>query len=228
MSGSARAVSSGSPACKKYVSVLAIDLAAKYSAVCEMDEDYSVAREFDSWQRTEEQFLFACAQDWYLFDGGPAIRPEIMVVEDLPHGLGYTQTVKAVCRLQGRLAQVMHDSYHGDYTDMLFVAPRAWRGHYGEDLKRGTGAAAVVPVAAKFGYRPHIAGLMQRAKGNGGKTRADKVATDYCSAYLIARWAIDMKREHGTYDVPGTSRYGSAELRKKDLDAESHDGDEKL
>lgn len=192
-----------------------------------MDEDYAVVREFDSWQRTEEQFLFACCQDWYTMNSSnwplpaPGQLPDIMVVEDLPHGLNYTQTVKAVCRLQGRLAQVMHDSYHGDYTDMLFVAPRVWRGYYGEDLKRGTGAAAVVPVAEKYGYRPHKAGLLQRAKGNGGKTRADKVATDYCSAYLIARWAIDMKKTFGTYDVPGTSRYGKAELRKKDLDGEA-------
>lgn len=193
------------------MTVLAVDLAAKYSAVCLMDEDYTVIKQYDSWQITEDQFVVALAAHWFFAD----TPPDVMVVEDLPHGLNYTTLVKAVCRLQGRIIQAMDDMPEGGPEEMLFVAPNTWRAHY-SGMERGTGAAAVFPVSQRFGYAPPD--LLERAKGNGGPSRAKKVASDYCSAYLIARWAIDAKNEFGTYDVPGTSRYDTTVIRKKDFD----------
>lgn len=195
------------------VTVLAVDLAAKFSAVCLMDDDFTVLTQFDSFLTREDAFIYTIASAWMF--ASEHRTPEVMVVEDLPHGLKYSTLIKTVCRLQGRIVQAMHD----DYTDILFLAPREWRSHY-LGLERGTGPEAVVPVAAEFGYTPPLENLLTRAKGNGGKTKAMKVATDYCAAYLIARWAIETKRKYGTFDVPGTSRYDTREIRKKEFHAQ--------
>lgn len=195
------------------MTVLAVDLAAKYSAACLMDDDYNVLKQFDSWQVTEEQFIYLCAADW-LWCWGDEEPPEVMVVEDLPHGLRYSTLVKTVLRLQGRFVQAMHEMPHGQTEDILFAAPAEWRRTF-PGLERGTGPEAVVPVAAGLGYTPPD--LTARTVGKGAKAIARKVQTDYCSAYLIARWAIDTKKTHGTFDVIGTSRYSTKVIRKKDF-----------
>ncbi len=256
------------------MTVLAVDLAARYSAACWMADDYRVLSQFDSWQKTEAEFIDLCVAPWSKdielraqelkvdvafkgFEEHPASRctvtlthlptgkiatavnrnqlramnmaltelrdlvnpvPDVMVIEDLPHGLKYSSLIKAVCRLQGRIVQAMHEIPEGDPKDILFAAPIAWREHY--DLKRGTGSTIVVPTAAQFGYHPPD--MTQRAKGNGGATLARKVETDYCAAYLIARWAIDMKKTTNTYDVVGTSRPHTTVIRKKDIDGEQN------
>jgi hypothetical protein len=194
------------------VTVLAVDLAAKYSAACVMDDNYQVLWQLDSWDQTEDRFIYLLTSWWLRRDA-----PEVMVVEDLPHGLKYSTLVKTVCRIQGRIVQAMSETTDGDWNDMVFVAPATWRAHF--ELKRGTGAEAVFPASAALGYTPPD--LTARAKGNGGKTRATKVASDYCSAYLIARWAVDMKKTHDTYDVAGTSRYDTDVIRKKDFDEQN-------
>ncbi len=177
-----------------------------------MDRDYHIITQFDSWTVSEEQFIYRITGHW--LDGEGA--PDVAVIEDLPHGLNYTRTVKRVLRLQGRIAQAMYEVPGGGIEDIVFLAPNAWRAHY--DLKNGTGAAIVVPTAATLGYHPPD--LTSRAKGNGGRTVATKVATDYCAAFLIARFAVDMEKEHGTYDVVGTSRYHTDVVRKKERETE--------
>lgn len=195
------------------MTVLAVDLAAKYSAACLMDDDHTVLKEFDSWQISEDAFIYNLSSHWMFTSDH---FPDVMVVEDLPHGLNYSRLVKTVCRIQGRIVQAMHDTTNGDWNDILYLAPNTWRAHY-SGMERGTGANAVFQACEKLGYQPPD--LLTRAKGQGGPSRAKKVASDYCSAYLIARWAIDTKKEHGTYDVPGTSRYDTDVIRKKDFDA---------
>lgn len=188
--------------------VLAVDLAAKHSAACVMTDDYNVLTQFDSFAITEDEFIDTLVSAlFYDFDDGAA---DVMVIEDLPHGLNYSTITKAVCRLQGRIVQA---AYHREGTsdDILFLAPATWRAHYPQ-ATRGTGPKIVVPIAAGFGYTPPD--ITARAKGKGGPTRARKVETDYCSAYLIARWAIDTYEEHHTFDVPGTSRYDTQQIRK--------------
>jgi hypothetical protein len=80
------------------------------------------------------------------------------------------------------------------------------------------------PPAAEFGYVPHRTSPT-RAKGvKGGRAIARKVATDYCAAYLIARWARrPRKTRYGTYDSRRhISLYNTeAIIRKKDVDAEN-------
>jgi hypothetical protein len=195
------------------VTVLAVDLAAKFSAFCVMPSSGEVLHEEDSFGRSEEAFLDAITANY------ETNNAEVLVVEDLPHGLSYTKTVKAVCRLQGRIVQQFYDG--GSWQPILFVAPAAWRAHY-DGMQRGTGPEAVFDASTVLGYYPPD--ITARAKGNGGPSRARKVASDYCSAFLIARWALDMKAKYGTYDVPGTSRYDTAVILKKDFKASAENG----
>jgi hypothetical protein len=201
------------------VTVLAVDLAAKYSAACLMDDDYKVISQFDSWLDSEDAFVYRLASPWMVIGKkDPGRVPDVMIIEDLPHGLSYSRLVKKVLRLQGRIVQAMYDTTDGGPEDIVFVAPNTWRAHY-QGMQRGTGSGVVVPVSARFGYTPPD--FTERARGRGGKSRADKIATDYCSAYLIARWAIDTKQKYGGFDVPGTSRYDTNVILKKDFDAKS-------
>jgi hypothetical protein len=203
--------------------LIAVDLAAKMSASCCLNDDqnpgyYTVESAIDSWQVPENAFIQSIVYSWqgrYL-----GRRPDVMAVEDLPHGVRYSTLIKDVLRLQGRIVEAMEQTARGSSSDILFIAPRAWRAHY-PGLERGTGAMAVIDVAEKLGYKPEWDKIFERAKGNGGKTKADKVASDYCSAYLIGRWALDMKAKYGTYDVPGTCRYGAREIRLKEFHAKN-------
>jgi hypothetical protein len=199
------------------VAILAVDLAAKLSAACLMDGNYQVLDEFDSFGSAEDDFIARIVSTWTCPAAGQ--DPAALVIEDLPHGLNYSRLVKSVLRLQGRIVQAVDWTYRGSLADIVFVAPNTWRAHY-PAAKRGTGSDISVPIAEGYGYQPP-SDLLQRAKGRGGPTRARKIASDYCAAYLIARWAVDTHRFHHTFDVPGTSRYGTDPIRKKDFDAES-------
>lgn len=201
--------------------ILAVDLAAKYSAACLMRDDYTVISQFDSFAVSEDLFVSTLVSAFRWEPDG--VPPDVMIVEDLPHGLNYTTGVKAVLRLQGRIVEAMHEAV-GEWLDIVFAAPAAWRAHYPE-AKRGTGPEIVFPISAAFGYTPP-ADLEIRTKGKGGPSRARKIASDYCSAYLIGRWAVDMHKQHHTYDVPGTSRYDTKEIKKKDFHAESSHDDQ--
>jgi hypothetical protein len=201
------------------VTVLAVDLAAKYSAACLMNDRYEVLDQFDSWTNDESTFIHKLAMPWFYAD---VAFPEVMAIEDLPHGLAYTKLLKRVLRLQGRIVQAMNDYSFDGRKHVLFAAPISWRSHY-QGMERGTGPEAVFPVSADLGYQPPS--FTERTKGQGGKSLARKIESDYCSAYLIARWAIDMNKQYGTYDVVGTSRYNTDPILKKDFDAKSRHRD---
>lgn len=186
------------------MSIVAVDLAAKYSAAVWMDVDaaaheYEVLDQWDSWQKTETEFIdqttakFEPVRQW--------ARPDALVIEDLPHGVRYMTNTKDVCRLQGRIVERMQT--YGALPYVLFVPPAEWRAHY-SGMGRGTGPDVVVPVAAKYGYEPPD--LSSRV-GKGERATARKVATDYCAAYLIGRWALHQRFWSGSYDAARTSRY---------------------
>lgn len=189
--------------------ILAVDLAAKYSAACLMTYTGKVVEQFDSWGRSEHDFIREVTEFWSAAKHPP---PDVMIVEDLPHKLPFSTLIKRVCRIQGRIIERMHVA--GDYQDqVVFLQPSEWRRTY-DGMGRGTGPDIVVPVAATFGYTPPDLSERAAVKGSGGNTVAKKVATDYCAAFLIARWAISQKLEYGTFDVPGTTRYGHAPIKK--------------
>lgn len=164
-----------------------------------MTDRHTVIREWDSWQKTETDFISSITSVFFL----TAKQPDALIIEDLPARVPWMSTVKDVCRLQGRIVERM-----GGFeavSRIVFVQPAQWRAHYGALLKNGTGAAAVVPVAARYDYLPPP--LEYRAANAKERQTARKIATDYCAAYLIGRWAIDHHAEHHTFDAPRTSRY---------------------
>lgn len=178
--------------------IVAVDLAAKFSAVCWLDEKLHIYQEWSSWRLTETSFIDSLFEPWAI----TSIPPAQLVVEDLPHRLPFAGLVRQVCRMQGRIIEQAHR--FGNLDRVLFVPPDVWRNHY-PGLKRGTGADAVVPVAAEFGYTPpDLSPLATNARE---RQHVKKIATDYCAAYLIGRWALDYHAEHGTFEAPRTSRY---------------------
>lgn len=190
------------------MSLVAVDLAARYSAAVWMG-DYRVLQQWDSWQKPEGDFITLVTG---LFLGLHGPIPDVLMIEDLPARVPWMTTVKDACRLQGRIVERM--SNLGALDRVMFVQPATWQEHYG--LKRGSGPGAVVPLAARFHYQPpplgHRCAISIRTRkplASEVKTAA-KVATDYCAAYLIGRWATDYHCEHDTYDAPRTSRYPKA------------------
>ena len=183
--------------------VVAVDLAAKYSAACRFEDGYvQPTWQADSWSATEHAFLTAITDFWlppeYFTPG-----PDVLVVEDLPHRLPFANLVKRVCRMQGRIAERMETVQQLD--KLLYVAPAVWRKHF-KGLERGTGPEAVIPVARDIGYFPPD--LTPRIKKAGDKAIAKKVTTDYAAAFLIGVWAQDMHHRYGTFDgIPGADRY---------------------
>lgn len=185
------------------MTVLAVDLAARYSAACVLADDGQVVDQWDSWGRTETAFINLLTECWYASDF--FIIPDVMVVEDLPHRLPFASLVKQVCRLQGRIVERM-DS-HGAADAVLFLPPAVWRKGFA-GLERGTGPGAVVSVAADLGYTaPDLTARIGKAAD---KVIARKVATDYCAAFLIGTWARTTFAATGSYDAPATSRYATA------------------
>jgi hypothetical protein len=186
------------------VRIVAVDLAAKYSAACAMTLGGVLLNQFDSWGKARNEFLAIITAPWRY-----ATTPAALIVEDLPHGVRYMTVTKAVCRLQGRIIERM-DSY-GSADAIVFVQPETWRRSF-PGLERGTGPGAVVGVAAGLGYDPPD--LSSRVVKSGDKATARKVATDYCAAFLIARWAVTTYAAHGTFDVAGTSRQEAVRAEK--------------
>ena len=181
-------------------SLVAVDLATRYSAAGWLSADGAVLGEWDSWQVTESEFIRATCLPWTsaMFDA-----PDVLLVEDLPHRLPFSGQVKGTCRLQGRIVQAMASA--GAAEAVVFVPPAVWRKAF-VGLERGTGPEAVTAVAQRCGYLPpDLTGRLRGDKGE--KAVARKVATDYCAAFLIAAWAVTAHRTHGTYDIAGTSRY---------------------
>lgn len=185
------------------MSLVAVDLAAKFSAACWMGDQHQVLAQWDSWQVRETTFIDFLVSPWA---EGAMPLPHVLLIEDLPHRLSFIGPVKNVCRLQGRIVERM--ASFGFEREVVFVPPAEWRKYYPALRKRGSGPNEVVPVAKTFGnYDPPD--LTYRFRGDRGeKAVARKVQTDYCAAYLIGFWGTSCWYNYGTFDVPGTHRYG--------------------
>lgn len=183
------------------MSIVAVDLAAKYSAACHMRMNGTVSAEVDSWGISESDFIGHITAPWRPATSGS--QPRVLAVEDLPQRVPWMTTTKAVARLQGRIIERM-DSFQA-LPALLFVPPQVWRALYPELRVRGSGPAAVAPVATALDYTPPA--LEHRIIGKGDRAIARKVATDYAAAFLIARWALYHFDIHGHFDAPATTRY---------------------
>ncbi len=198
------------------MNVLAVDLAAKYSAAMLMTGDRTVHHAWDSWQMSETVWIETLAACFMPDHWDGLVEPAVAVIEDLPHRLPHTTTTKAVGRLQGRIYDRFEQA--GLASKIVFLDPATWRNTHKTLRGKNLGPVAVIETAANFGYEPPWEELHRRAKGNGGKTRAAKVASDYCSAFLIGQWAH--KNFWNGFDVPGTSRYGEPQIRRPQGEAD--------
>lgn len=196
--------------------IVAVDLAAKYSAALHMSHRGGTYNQIDSWGRTEHEWIDAVTRPWKA-EGRAEGRaadwgdpPDCLVVEDLPHGVPFMSNTKAVCRLQGRIADRM--ACYGALDELRFVVPAMWRRHF--HLKNGTGPDAVVGVAQANGYTPPD--LSRRIARAGDSTIARKVTTDYCAAFLIGAWFLDaFDAADGSLDFPGSSKYAEPSPRAR-------------
>ncbi len=187
--------------------VMAVDLAAKFPAAVIVDAAGVVSWQADSWQVGETEWIdLLCAP----FLGRSPWVPARMVIEDLPHGVGYRTLVKNVCRLQGRIIDRITLLGHADR--LLFVPPALWRRHYA-GLKRGTGAGPIVEIAHDLGHTPPDTFARMTRKGQ--RATARKVGNDYCAAWLIGRWYHHAVTLHGTFDIPGTQTSDGVTHAKK-------------
>lgn len=202
-------------------SIMAVDLAARYSAAVRINytlppypAEMRVTSSWDSWKPTEMEFVH---QTCSFFNPRYGFKvPEVMLIEDLPHGLKFAALVKRVCRLQGRIVELMEQYGHRD--KILFVPPALWQRSY-KRVADEKWPDAVVPVAARHGYRAPE--LVKEGMKAVERNTAKKVMTDYCAAYLIGYWGLDQLEKHGTFDVDGTQRYTDKVTpdRKKKINA---------
>lgn len=168
-------------------SVVAIDLAAKYSAGVVINQNGKMIEQWDSlgWTHCQvvEQLLYSYM---VVLDGMP-----MAVVEDLPPRWGAVtdRNTKTVLQLQGR---ILHEFDKAGYLSSLwFVVPSLWQREMG--VYRVTPEEAEA-VAAGLGYAPPDL-LLQREleRGTRGQAtaikEADKQRTDYVAAFLLASWA---------------------------------------
>jgi len=175
------------------VKILAVDLAAKFSAGIALDRGREVHLQFDTWGRTQVGTALLIA------DVAATLSPDLILVEDVPYGISKQFMIKPVLRLQGMVIQELTRSGFEDRT--LFIAPNTWKSGLGLPV-RGAKPPVFAEAAAKAGYTPpdllevHAADVP--AKGpERTKIRGllRKAATDYVDAYLIGEWAVGRSEE---------------------------------
>lgn len=178
------------------MSIVSVDLAMKQSAACVLDDYGNVVAQVDSWRLSEDEFLGWITDFWEV----KVHAPDVLVIEDLPFAVPFMKITKKVCKLQGRIEEKMFQQ--GALDKILYLPPAVWLRSYG--IKTTKDAAKLVqPKALELGYKLPID--YTEFKGT-DRQLAKKTATDFCSAWLIGKWAFDYYKEHGTYDAPQTSR----------------------
>ena len=169
--------------------VMAVDLAARYSALCVVDAGGTVVYEANSKDQTSVQLINNIIFTIEIHS------PSIVLIEDVPYGISSQAMVKPVLRLQGML---IHALISGKYEDKaLFVNPSTWQKTY-PGVARGKKEereAAARQHALDLGYTPpslvqnHIDSLPEGAKVLKKNTNPlAKIETDHIDAYLMAHW----------------------------------------
>lgn len=144
--------------------------------------------------------------------------PDILIIEDLPHGVSYGEGLKNTARMQGRIIECM---YELSYLDrVLFLQPMAWQAGLGVNKQKGMTDTEYVKfqieTARQLGYTPpnmvkeydsmivHLKGKERQAVRN----KLKKVETDHVSAFLGYAWAVGKYKRDGTFDdIKAAQRY---------------------
>lgn len=181
--------------------IVAVDLAAKFSALCVLDVNNDVIDQNHSWQKSESEWIDQVVS--YFYQSNPL--PTVLAIEDLPHGVGYKKLVKEVCRIQGRIYQLM--SSVGEEDKVIFIPPQLWQIHHKTYRKGIVGEAE---KASELGYSPPS--LLSKDTHGKDRIAARKTETDYVAAYLIGRYVNDKLNEKSLNqwleDEKRVQRYG--------------------
>lgn len=185
---------------------MSVDLAAKFSALCLMDDAGTVLEEDHSWQKDETQWIDSVVSPFY--DPPTLNLPTALFLEDIPHAVGFRKLVKHVCQLQGRIVQAMANV--GAEEKVLFVPPQLWQMYF-PGVYRGK-AQGALKAAESLGYTPPQ--LLTSDLHGKDRTDARKTMTDHVDAFLMGRWATDQLNKYKTLDEllenqKRVSRYGS-------------------
>lgn len=177
--------------------ILAVDLAARFSAGTVMGEHREVHFQFDSMGRSP---LELCA---LIVSTARMFNVHTLVIEDVPYGIKSQFMVKPVIRLQGML---IGELIRADLiARTLFVAPATWQRAQG--VWRGKPQTAP-QRAEELGYTPpdllKIYAALEPPQGperTKFRSTLRKARTDYIDSFLMADWAL-------TQDCPLTDLQG--------------------
>lgn len=175
---------------------LVLDFAAKFSAGMVMDRSGEVKYQFDSWGKT----IFEFAEE--VADTASEFEVNLIIVEDIPHGIKFLAQTKPPATAQGVLWDELNRVDELDKARLL--QPAIWQRHFEGVWKGGWQGAQA--AAQLLGYTHpdlitvHEAEIPPKAPEN-TKARADiraklrKAQTDYNDAFLIGRWSLDVGDE---------------------------------
>jgi hypothetical protein len=143
--------------------------------------------QFDSWGKSS----FATADD--IVNAGTALDVDLILLEDLPHGLQGMMQIKPPATFQGIVIHAL--GLAGLLGKVLWVNPATWQRPMGVFGKNTPSAIEV--ASAQFGYEvpnlleDYAADLEAVPKGperNKIRAKLRKNMTDYADAFLMAKW----------------------------------------
>lgn len=186
--------------------VVAVDLAAKFSAIVALDAGGQVYDQMDSAGYTHRGFANTI---WDVAEATRAVCSgwPVVVIEDLPQHVPSSMVAKTVSQLQGR---IIHACPYGRLADLYFVPPHTWERDMGvwrqelpdwERIAIGLGYDTIPDLVTQRG-------LVAGTRGQGtAVTEALKQRTDYVAAFLLGRWAQMCMHEDRTWDPKTIKQY---------------------
>ena len=184
--------------------IIAVDLATKFSAGIVLDQHGDFVSQWDSYGWKHSQVAQQIFTDYTALRDAYIDAPPLVVIEDVPPR--NLPNLRGVLQLQGRILQVF--GKYGD--DLYWVPPALWQHEMGVF---GATDGETAKRAAEFGYEPpdlvEMRGLKRGERGYGTAIReADKQATDYVDAFLIAMWARWTMERNQVWDLRVVRQYG--------------------
>jgi hypothetical protein len=187
---------------------IALDLAAKFSAGCEIGSDGEVVNQWHSWQSSAFKFAEKVALE---FSGLKKSDDSLLVIEDLPFAIGQTKTVRDVYRLQGIIIYLV--TQYGMEDRIVFIPPMLWQ-HWlkPEGVKKGDKKAIKLVADQKYSYLPPE--LVHKDLHGKDRVDARKTMEDYVDAFMISRYILSVGEEYGSItaaieNIPRLERYSS-------------------
>lgn len=170
--------------------VLSVDLAARYSAACVLDDNGLV-----DWQGNSGHWATV---GWAEVLAGlaSAFSVDLILVEDVPYGISSQKMVKDVLRLQGMLIATLWREGLLDKT--LWINPATWqrqypgvaRGKPEDRIEAARVAAAQLDYVAPDLVKPYLDSVPEGKRPLQKFIKPlEKQMTDHVDAFLIGRWA---------------------------------------